>query len=93
MIRKITVVGAFAALSLVANVQESQAFAPVAFTQRATFVRRLAEETKSTEESALIATDDEPEVDLDTVELFGKGSAKVSHNYCWNPAFLVAAEV
>jgi len=93
MIKKITVVGAVAALALAANVQESQAFAPVVFTQRATFVPRFAEETKPAEESAFVASDDEPDVDLDTVELLGKGAAKVSNNHCWNSAFLVVTEV
>jgi hypothetical protein len=93
MIKKITVFGAVAALALAVNVQESQAFAPVAFTRRATFVPRLAEETKPAEESAFVASDDEADVDLDTVELLGKGAAKVSNNYCWNSAFLVVAEV
>lgn len=93
MIQKITVLGAVAALALAVNVQESQAFAPVAFTQRSTFVSRLAEETKPAEESAFVASGDEPDVDLDTVELLGKGAAKVSNHYCWNSAFLVVAEV
>jgi hypothetical protein len=78
MTKKITVFGVVAALALAANVQESQAFAPVAFTQRASFVPRLSEQTKPAEESAFVASNDEPDIDLDTVELLGKGAAKVS---------------
>jgi hypothetical protein len=82
MTKKITVFGAVAALALAANVQESLAFAPVAFTRRATFAPRFAEETKAAEESAFAASADESDVDLDTVELLGKGAAKVSNNDC-----------
>ena len=87
MSRKTSTVLALASLALTAQLNGSSAFAPVAFTSRSTIVSLRAEEPKAAEavflsnESASDAADvedpNEESIDLDQVEMLGRGAAKV----------------
>lgn len=84
MTKKIAVIGAVAALALAST--ETQAFAPVAFTQRSTtsVVSRFAEESPSSsttpaaDETAVEA--EAPADELEFAEKLGRGAAKVCIN-------------
>jgi hypothetical protein len=70
MSKKITILGAVVALALAANVQDAQAFSPVAFVPKPNSVIRFAEEGKS-EVSV------EETIGLEIAEKLGRGAAKV----------------
>jgi hypothetical protein len=79
MYQKISLIGAVAALALAANVQDTQAFSPVAFVPKTSSVTRFAEEGKPSEAVFVPETEApvEETIGLETVELLGKGAAKV----------------
>jgi predicted flap endonuclease-1-like 5' DNA nuclease len=82
MSSKLTLICVVAALALAANVQETQAFAPVAFTKPSSLTQRFAEETERPESAFVpaepaVSTEDDEDDDLDAVEGLGRGSSKV----------------
>jgi hypothetical protein len=91
MSRKISVIGAVVALTLAANVQDAQAFAPATSLVKSSPLTLFAEETKPTEAVFMPVEDDTldavdtketkvDEVGLEVAELLGRGSAKVGYH-------------
>ena len=88
MSRKTPTVLALASLALTAQLNGSSAFAPVAFTSGSNKVLLRAEDPKAAEAVFLpnepaseVADVEEPKeesIDLDQVEMLGRGAAKVS---------------
>jgi len=79
MSNKASVVCVLSALALATNVHEAHAFAPASFASTSSTIARFAEDVKPTE-AAFIPVEEEtekkPEIDLDTVEMLGRGAAK-----------------
>ena len=80
MSNKASVVCVLSALALATNVHEAHAFAPASFASTSSTIARFAEDIKPTE-AAFIPVEEEtekkPEIELDTVEMLGRGAAKV----------------
>jgi hypothetical protein len=98
MSRQIAVIGAVVALTLAANVQDAQAFAPAPSLVKSSPLTLFAEETKPTEAAFKPADDDAPdaekttkaeEVSLELAELLGRGSAKVGYRSLFSKSSLI----
>jgi hypothetical protein len=100
MSRKITVIGAVVALTLAANVQDAQAFAPAASLVKSSPLTLFAEEAKPTEAAFKPVEDDTPDaadaeetkaedVSFELAELLGRGSAKVGYRSLFSKSSLI----
>ena len=87
MTKKITVLGALAALTLASNVQDSQAFAPASFV-RSNRITMFAEEGQTADavfvppetDAVVEETKGDEEISLEAAEMLGRGAAKVGRH-------------
>ena len=87
MTKKITVLGALAALTLASNVQDSQAFAPASFA-RSNSITMFAEEGQTTDavfvppetDAAVEEAKGDEDISLEAAEMLGRGAAKVGRH-------------